>query len=170
VPGGDTVCQPVGALPSDTGAAKILVGTYYRTLPRLVLKFLNGSGAAVALGEIRGGRQGLVSIRLRQLGPFSTVTRACLQNGDRFQIALGGTRVPTHPVNEVVNGKPAPGLFSIYYLRRGSASWWQFLPVVDLRFALGKAPFVGSWTLPFAALLVVMVWIGAIALIWRELR
>ena len=69
----------------------------------------------------------------------------------------------------MVDGKPATALVSIYYLRPGSASWWQFLPVLDLRFALGKSSFFGSWTLPFVAVLVLLVWIAAIALIWREL-
>jgi hypothetical protein len=170
VPGGGTVCQTVGRLPSDTGAAKLLVGTYYRPLPPLALRFVDKSGAAVALGEIRGGgRQGYITVPLRQLGPLSTVSRACLHVGGQFQVALGGTPVAAHTAAAVLNGKPVPGLVSIYYLRHGTASWWQFLPVLDLRFALGKASFFGSWTLPFVAVLVLLLWIAAIALVWREL-
>jgi hypothetical protein len=169
VPGGGTVCEPVGPLPPGTGAAKLLVGTYYRPLPALRLSFLNRSGGVVASGEIHGGPQGYVTIDLRHHAPLSTVTRVCLRDADRFQIALGGTRIAGPPVGEVVDGKPASALFAIYYLQRSSASWWQFLPVLNLRFALGKASFFGSWTLPLVALLVLVVWVAAITLVWREL-
>jgi hypothetical protein len=170
VPGGGTVCQTVGALPPETGAAKILVGTYYRPLPPLSLRFVDRSGAAVARGEVRGGgRQGYITFPLRQRGPLSAVSRACLHVGGRFRVALGGTPVPAHTAAAVVNGKPVTGLVAIYYLHRDSASWWEYLPVVNLRFAFGKASFVGSWTLPFVAVLVLLLWIAAIALVWREL-
>jgi hypothetical protein len=168
-PGGSTVCQAVGPLPSDTGTARILVGTYYRPLPPLVLRFLDRSGGAVARGEVTGGRQGNVSFPLRQLGRSSTVGRVCLHVGGRFQVALAGTPLPPGQFGATVDRKPVPGQLSIYYLRRGSASWWQFLPVVDARFALGKASFFGSWTLPFVAVVVLLVWIAAVALLWREL-
>ncbi len=170
VPGGGTVCQTVGALPAQTGAAKMLVGTYYRPLPPLKLRFVDKSAATVAVGVLRGGgRQGSISIPLRKFGPLSTVRRACLQVGGRFRVALGGTPVPAHSAAAVVDGKPVTGLVAIYYLHRDSASWWEFLPVLDLRFALGKASFFGSWTLPFVVVLALLVWIAAVALIWREL-
>jgi hypothetical protein len=168
-PGGSTVCQTIAPLPSDTGTARILIGTYYRTLPPLVLRFLNPSGNAVALGNVHGGRQGNVSFPLRQLGSLSTVSEACLHIGGRFQVALAGTPLPPDQVGATVDGKPVPGQLSIYYLRHGSASWWQFLPVVNARFALGKASFFDSWTLPFVAVVALLVWIAAIALLWREL-
>jgi hypothetical protein len=170
VPGGGTVCQPVGPLPPDAGAAKLLVGTYYRPLPPLALRFVDKSGAAVARGAVRGGgRQGYISMPLRRLGPLSSVRRACLNVGGRFQVALGSTPVAAHTPTALVNGKPVSALVSIYYLRPGSKSWWRFLPVVNLRFALGKSSFFGSSTLPFVAVLVLLLWIAAIALVWREL-
>lgn len=168
-PGGATVCQAVGALPPDTGAAKILIGTYYRPLPPLTIRFLDQSGSIVAQGAVRRGRQGYVAIPLVRRGPLSRAVRACLRIGGHARVALAGVPAPTQPVDEVINGRPAPGLFTIYYLRAGRETWWELLPVLDLRFGEGKAPFFGRWTLPFAALLVLLVWIGAIALLVREL-
>lgn len=168
-PGGATVCEVVGALPRGTGGAKLLIGTYNRPLPLVRIRFLDASGSAVALGDVRGGRQGYVSIPLRRRGAFSAAKRACVRIGGHFGIALGGIRAASKPVDEVIDGSPAPGLFSIYYLRADSQTWWQFLPLLDLRFGLGKAPFFSRWALPVVAGLALLVCAGAIALLWREL-
>jgi|SRR5579884_1750004 len=169
-PGGSTVCQAVGPLPPDTGAAKILVGTYGRPLPPLRMRFLDTSGSTVAAGGVRGGRQGYVVIPLTRSGRLSSVTRVCLSIGERFRLAIAGTPAPTQPVDEVIDGRPAPGVFSIFYLRARPETWWQLLPVLDHRFGLGKAPFFGRWTLPVLALLMLAVWAGAIRFLARELR
>lgn len=170
IPGGGTVCQALGGLPQQAAQAEMLIGTYYRPLPPLGLRFLDGSGRIVALATLSGGgRQGYVRLPITRLGS-AAATRFCLHDGSRNRIAVGGNSSPPSSASEVLNGKVQPGMVSLFFLRPGSETWWQLLPVLDLRFGLGKASFFGRWTLPFVALLFVASCAGALRLLVRELR
>jgi hypothetical protein len=128
------------------------------------------AGSTVALGGVQGGHQGYVVLPLRRSPGASPAATACLHVGGAFRVAIGGTGVARGSPRERVDGKPQPGLITILYLRRGQESWWQLLPVLDLRFGLGKAAFFGRWALPAVALLVLLLWIGTIRFLAREIR
>ena len=168
VPGGGTVCQSIEGLPPDTARAEMLIGTYYRPLPPLRLRFFAASGAMVAQGSVSGGRQGYVAIPIRRISRLA-VDQLCLHVGGRFRVAVGGNNAPAGPGSAYLNGKPEVAQVTVFYLRPGRETWWQMLPVLDQRFGLGKAPFFGRWTLPLVAVVVLLLWVGSIRLLLREL-
>jgi hypothetical protein len=131
----------------------VLIGTYYRPLPPVEIRFTDASGVLVAQGAVSGGHQGYVQLPIRRLSR-SPAAAACVHVGGTLPVAIGG----------------AGHRITIYYLRRGQETWWDLLPTIDLRFGLGKASFFGRWTLPFVALLVLALWAGTIRLLSRELR
>lgn len=171
-PGGGLLCQPIATLPDDAARVRLLIGTYGRPVPALHLRFLSPAGAEVASGQLlAGARQGYVTIPLRHLSGAHVATSACLRVGGSSPVALGGESSPVVTASSVrVNGRPQTGTISLFYLRRGSESWWQLLPTLSRRFGLGKASFFGAWTLPLAALMLIGVWVASIRLLARELR
>lgn len=172
LPAGGTLCQATGPLPADTGQASVLIGTYSRPMPAISLRFQNGKGKPVAYGNLPPGapaNQGYVMVPLHRAGPFASVSTTCLHVGGSAHYAIGGETGPITPISAVINGKLQHGSISVFYYRRGSESWWQLLPTLDQRFAFGKAPFFGAWTLPVMAVLLLLVWIGTVRLLRREL-
>jgi hypothetical protein len=165
---GGTVCQPILGIPPDAAVAQPLIGTYYRPLPAVSIRFISASGLPVATGQVSGGRQGYVSIPLRHTSP-QPATRACLDIQGNQPVAIGGNPAPVGPGDAIVNGKPVQAQITFFYLRPGRETWWQLLPVLDLRFGLGKSSLFGRWTLIAAFALLVLVWVGTIRLLLREL-
>ena len=168
VPGGGVLCQPVEAPPSDASRVELLVGTYGHPLPPSAARFLSATGADVADGDAPGWRRP----RRRQAPPHPpraavAIARACLRVGGTFDVAIGGEIGPG--ANETINGKPAPGVIRLVYLRAGSESWWQLLPTLARRFGLGKSTLFGTWTLPALVVVFVALWTATIRLLWREL-
>lgn len=169
VPGGGTLCQPVPALPAGAAAVQLLIGTYGRPVPALATRFRTRSGVTIAEGTFRGGtHEGVVTIPLKRVHAGESA-EACLHVGGAGNYVLGGEGDVPNASSEVVNGKHEPGRIGLSYLRGGRESWWQLLSVVSTRFGLGKASFMGSWTLLVLAILFVAMWVGAIRLLVREL-
>ncbi len=54
------------------------------------------------------------------------------------------------------------------WMRPGSESWFELLPTIAHRFALGRANLAGSLLLPFVALLLLAAWAVAVRLVLRE--
>ena len=168
VPGGGVVCQPVEALPSDAARVQLLVGTNGHPLAPLQLRFSSATGADVADGAAAGGgAQGQITLTLTRHAALSQITRACLHVGGPWPMAIGGEIGAG--ANETINGKPAPGVIRLVYLRAGSESWWQLLPTLARRFGLGKSTLIGTWTLPALAVVFVALWAATIRFLWREL-
>lgn len=168
VPGGGTLCQPIPPLPADIAGVRLLIGTYGRPVPALGLRFLTPAGATLAAGSLpAGARQGYVTISIAHVPRPSRAATVCLEVHGAHTVLLGGESGPAG--SEIVDGRPQPGNVSLLYLRPGSESWWQLLPTLDRRFALGKASFFGRWTLPVIALVLLAVWVGAVRLLLREL-
>ena len=115
-----------------------------------------------------GARPGYVTIPLAPVHGTPVPTRFCLSVGGSSGIALGGDWGPRKLGSEV-DGIAQQGKVSLLYLRHGEESWWQLLPTLSRRFGLGKASFLGAWTLPVAALLLLGVWVGTVRLLVREL-
>lgn len=172
LPAGGTLCQAVGPLPDDAARASVLIGTYGRPMPAITLRFLSSSRRLVAYGQLAPGapaKHGYVMVPLRRLRGAAAAAAACLRVSGTAHYAIGGETGIVTPTSAVINGKPQPGSISIFYYRRGSETWWDLLSTLDQRFAFGKATFFGAWTLPVAALLVLLVWVGSIRLLKREL-
>ncbi len=171
VPGGGELCQSGPRLAADASRAQLLIGTYGRPVPALGLRFLDSSGTQVAAGRLRAGAagEGLVTIPLDHTRRAPSATTFCLRVGGGSSVVLGGEAGPVNTDSELVDGKPQGGRVGLLYLRSGSESWWQLLPVLDERIGLGKSPWFGDWTLPVLALLLLGVWVGTLRLLLREL-
>lgn len=169
LPHGGVVCQPVEPPPEAMAAVRLLMGTYGRPVPALAVRFLSVAGVTVSRGTLApGAREGYLTVPMRRTGELSDAASVCVRVGGASRVVLAGERGPGG--TETINGKPAPGVISLDYLRPGSESWWQLLPTITTRFGLGKAPFFGDWTLPVMALLLVALWVGTLRLLSGELR
>lgn len=170
-PGG-TACQPLAGLPGDAARVQLTVGSYGKPLPPLALRFLDAQGRTAAEGFLPGGgHEGVVTVGVRHRRGAGEAVEGCLRVGrGPGPVALGGEGVPVSALSQRVDGQPQPGRISLVYLRSRSESWWQLLPTLAERFALGKAPFFGVWLLPLAALALLGAWAAAVRLLARELR
>jgi hypothetical protein len=166
--GGETACQPRATLPGGTGAIALLVSADRRPLPPLTLRFVAASGRAVAQGSVTGGRhEGRLTVPLAGTVSHARLTLACVHNGGRAPIALGGE--PGTPASGArVGDRPAQGVVALTYLRPGRQSWWPLLGGIAHRFGLGKAQVFGGWTLWVAAGLVLCLWIAVARLLLSE--
>jgi hypothetical protein len=134
------------------------------------MRFLAASGREVAEAHLAAGaREGVVALPLTRQPGSATATSSCLHVGRSATVVLGGESGPVGPDSELVNGRPQPGRIGLLYLRPGRESWWQLLPVLMTRFALGKASFVGDWAMPLVALLLLGIWVATVRLLAREL-
>jgi hypothetical protein len=169
VPGRGVLCQGAAGVPEGAAHVQLLIGTYGHPVPDLRIEFLTAAGVVLAAGHLApGAREGVVSIPLTSLRR-GIASSSCLHVGGSSGVVLGGEGGPVTPSSEVINGKPQPGRIGLLYFRPGSESWWQLLPVLSHRFGLGKASFLGDWSLPVAALLLLSAWVGAVRLLAREL-
>lgn len=170
VPGKGVLCQPVGPLPPDAARVRMLV-VPHGPPPALGAVFTDAAGAIVAAGKAPAGAlAGKVTIALNRTPGARPASNFCLYVGSSTAVDLGGERGPINRDSERVNGKQQAGDISLIYLRRGSETWWDLLPVLTRRFGLGKASIFGTWTLPAVAALVLCVWVGTVRLLARELR
>jgi hypothetical protein len=170
VPGGAVLCQPVAPLPGDAARLRLLA-LPQRGSPTLRVVFTDGAGATVAEGETSAGLlPGDVTIPLRRRSGAPPATKVCLYLAGAGSVRFAGEQGPINLDSERVNGKPQAGDISLIYLRRGTETWWDLVPVLSRRFGLGKASIFGTWTLPVIAALLLCVWVGAVRLLVRELR
>jgi hypothetical protein len=169
VPSRGVLCQPVAGLPPDAAQVRLLV-VPHGPPPTLGAVFTDAGGAIVAAGEASAGvLPGSASIPLHPTPGAPPATNFCLYVGGSAVVGLGGEQGPINYNSERVDGKPQAGDISLIYLRRGSETWWDLLPVLLRRFGLGKASVFGTWTLPVIAALLLGVWVGAVRLLAREL-
>ncbi len=148
IPGGGTLCQKGELVPHDAAKLQLAVGTYDLPRPQLSVNVESPEGL-VSRGTLSGGsRQG--SIRIPITGPRTELTgaRVCVRNDGKRRVSLAGE--PVRPVS-VAAGKPQRGRIRLAWYRSGEESWLELAPVVVRRFGLGKAPWLGSWTLWLAA-------------------
>ncbi len=170
VPADGTVCQPASPVPGDAARVQLLIGTYGHPVPALTIHFLGAGGEAVASGTLPAGApEGLAVIPIAHTRATVSSVSVCLHIAGRIPTVIGGEGIPVNPGSETVEGKHEGGMIGLLYFRGGEESWWQLLPTLATRFGLGKAPFFGGWTLPFAALMLLGVWVATMKLLWRDL-
>lgn len=90
----------------------------------------------------------------------------CVRNGGGRRIVIAG--FPTRrAIAALVGGRRAGGKMRFEYIRPGRESWWALAPTVAHRFGVGKAGFIGDWTLTAAAILLLVAWLAAVRLLVR---
>jgi len=168
--GGSQSCQAHTYVAPGTAAVQlVVVESASGGVPPLSLRLRDGAGVLLARGRIAGAPHvGTVTVPLR---PAVRAERrdasVCLRNESRTTtVVLKGNVGPREHL-ALVDGRPAVGVVSLRYLRPGRESWWALLPQIARRFGLGKAPFVGSWTLPLLALLLGALWIAVVRMLLR---
>jgi hypothetical protein len=166
------LCQPAPRLPADAARVQLRLGTYDGSLlTGAELRFADARGGTVAVARVPpGSRQGAVTIPLTRTFAAPAATSVCLRAEGSARLLVGGEVGQIAGYSEQVNGRRRPGRISLLYLRAGNESWWQLLPVLSHRFALGKASFLAAWTLPVLALIVACVWCATYRLLVRELE
>jgi hypothetical protein len=169
VPAGKQVCQPATFLVSGAGGARLVVGTYGRPTPRLIVRFVESGGSVVAYGNLGAGwREGVVTVPFeRPVGAAGSSSTACVRNGGASTIVLGGEFRTAGNSARVPGGKKQ-GLIAFAYPRALGESWWPSLPDISRRYAVGKVSLAGAFTLPILAIVLLGMWVAAIRLILRE--
>lgn len=163
-----TVCQS-DILPGDAGRLKLLIAAEGHPLPAISAAFHRAGGGVVTSGKLPAGRaEGFVLLPLRHPHGPSTSGTLCLHIDGHRQITIGGQPTTPGPSSARLDGKAQPLNLTLVYIRGGPESWWQLLPTLAQRLGYGKAAFFGTWTLPFAAVLLLGVWIATIRLLFRE--
>jgi hypothetical protein len=151
--GGGRHCQDGETIPRDAAALRLLIGTYGRPVPELRVMASRAGGDRVTAGERpTGGGEGRVDIPVERAEDAVSGVRVCVR--------VGG------PVRSVLYG--AAGRVRFEWMRSGSESWFELLPTIVHRFALGRANLAGSLLLPFVALLLLVAWAIAVRLVFRE--
>ncbi len=159
--GGQTVCQVIPGFPYDAGRVGVLLSAFGRLRPSVEMTFLGSGNRVIARTAAEGGGQGLVLMPIRRLS-WAPAATACLRIVSGPKVGVRGYGFPLGPGTVRVDGKPEPGVMSIFYYRSRNETWWQLLPVLDQRFGWGKAPFFGTWTFPFVIGLVIFLWFGVL--------
>lgn len=171
VPSHGTLCQPEMVLPADAHTMEVLIGTYGQPVPALNVWFEDERGQTISSGRLlAGAKEGPVAIPLAHPQRVADSGTLCLRAGSVVRpIVLGGEAFTPGVSSVHVDGRPRPGRIEVIYMRAGRESWWQLLGVLDQRFGLGKAALFGDWTLPVLALGLLVLWIGVVRLLVREL-
>jgi hypothetical protein len=160
---GKQLCQDGEVMPAGSGSVELVAGTFGRPGPPL----------GVTVGQTRRGDSpggygdGFVRVPFGGPPPLATPanTRVCVRNRGRTRAAIAGRR--SHPgTAATVAGKPADGRITLRWRAAKEASWWADAGAVAARVTRGKAD-LGPWT---PALLLALVWAGALTLVLRSAR
>jgi hypothetical protein len=147
-------CQRGVTLPADTAGVRLLLGTYGRPTPTVVVR-ATGRGRTITQGTLRGGgREGHVTVPITPVRSETRAGRVCVRIEGSGPTVLYGSG----------------GIVRLEFLRPGSESWLDLLPVVARRFGYGKANPFGSALILVAALVLLAAWLAAGRLLVRELR
>lgn len=146
-------CQRRAAIPADTDAVRILLGTYGRPAPAVEVS-ARVHGQEITRGALaRGGPEGHVVVPLRRVEHTTPGARVCVR-------VRGGERTVLYGSERKVR---------LEWQRPGSESWLELAPTVARRFGFGKANAFGSWLLLVAGLLLAVAWALAGRVVAREL-
>jgi hypothetical protein len=162
---GRRLCQSPELVPAGSGSLELNVGTYGRPGPPLEV---------MVGGNARGNRGGGYHdgwVRVPFAGAAADRRRpepapdVCVRNAGRTRIAVAGELAPPGQAARVA-GRPAQGLVTLRWRSAHATTWWGDAGTVAERVTFGKAD-LGPWT---PALLLVLVWAGAFALVLRSAR
>jgi hypothetical protein len=146
-------CQDGEIVPGDAASVRLLLGTHAGPSPELRLTVREGGQLVTSGRRPAGGPKGRVEIPVRPVGETTGPVTLCIVAGGGGSTVLYGLA----------------GRVRLEWMRAGSESWFELLPVVAHRFGLAKANPLGSLLLPFAALILVAAWFAAARLLLREM-
>jgi hypothetical protein len=155
--GADERCESDELVPGDTGALKLLVGTYGRPTPAITVTIAGTTRthAFVSTGHLPAGeREGHVVIPLRTMEKTVSGARVCIRTGPGGRTVLYGRGDKVR----------------LAWLRPGSESRLAMLSTVAHRFGLAKLNPFGSWLLAVVALVMAAAWLVALRLVVREVE
>jgi hypothetical protein len=155
VRGSDTRCQQGQVVPADTGALRLLVGTYGREVPGLRVTVRAG-GRTITSGGLAGGPEGHVTVPLERVDRRVDGATVCVK------VSAGRT------ARTVLYGSGE--LLRFEWLRSGSETWLGLFGTVAHRFGFGRGSLVGAWLLALAALVLAGAWALALRLTLGQLR
>jgi hypothetical protein len=147
---GREVCQPEDVPPSTRSVA--------------VWGHARGTSGSEVRGRSGSARaDGTIRIELSS-APSPGSAELCLTNRGPTRLTLLGavTAVPEEVSRSLRSSRPV-GVLGVNYYREGSESWLQLAPTVADRFSLGKAGFLGGWTLWLVLATVLAGWVCAVA-------
>jgi hypothetical protein len=154
--GSGSRCEEHQVIPADTGALRLLVGTYHRPMPEVRVSVRSGGGA-IASGTLpAGGREGHVRIPVDRVGRLVDDAEVCV-----------AIRAADRRRQTVLYGSGDQLRFE--WLRPESESWFELVPTLAHRFGLAKPFLSGAWVLALAGLLLAAAWALALRLVVREL-
>jgi hypothetical protein len=148
-------CQDGELVPGDTGALKLLVGTYGRPTPEITVTVTGTSSehAFISTGRLRAGEhEGHVVIPVGTIDKTVSGARVCIRTGPGGRTVLYGRG----------------DKLRLAWLRPGSESRLAMLSTVAHRFGLAKLNPFGPWLLAVAALVLAAAWFAALRLVLRE--
>jgi hypothetical protein len=165
--GKQQACQTGELLPADTAALQMTIGTNGRPGPPLAVSVTAANGATLTTGGLPAGwREGVVRIPVTRTHAPTEGVRVCVRNDEAPHvgrvIALAGD-VPDPGYTSEVGGRTVQNLHLRFdYLRPGSESWLQLLPVIVHRSTLGKSDLIRHFA--WVAVLLLMVAAVTVAL------
>lgn len=151
--GADEHCEPGQLVAEDTAALSLQVGTYGRPTPSIDVTVRAPGGDLVTAGGLPAGRrEGRVIVPVKRVEQTVNGADVCIRTGPGARTVLYGRGQSVR----------------LAWLRPGSETRLSFLPAIAHRVGLAKLNPLGSWLLPFLALVLAGAWFVALRTVLRE--
>ncbi|MEX2195789.1 MAG: hypothetical protein WD844_10935 [Thermoleophilaceae bacterium] len=167
LPAESTLCQGPELVPADSARLRVFTSGTHGAGPPLDVELRDGGRVLGSGRAAEGYGDGGVVSEIGRIEDTRVVEEVCVENLADRPVALSGQPVPSDQVAQV-NGRPEEARVRLEWVRSGSESWLDLAPAVLHRFGLGKADWLGSWTLFLAVLLVLLTWIAGLRLVLRR--
>jgi hypothetical protein len=146
-------CEHGQLVPEDTAALDLRVGTYGRPTPRIEVSVTAPGSGVVSRGVLAAGRrEGRVLVPMKRVEKTVVGADVCIHTGPGARTVLYGRAANVR----------------LAWLRPDSESRLSFLPTIAHRLGLAKLNPLGSWLLPFLALVLAGAWFVALRTVLRE--
>ena len=146
-------CEHGQLIPADTGALKLLVGTFGKPTPRIDVTVTAPGQGTLTRGSLPAGRnEGHVIVPVERVDSAVNGADVCIATGPGGRTVLYGEASSVR----------------IAWLRPGSESRLSLLPTIAHRLGLAKLNPLGSWLLPFLVLVLAAAWFVALRTVLRE--
>ena len=146
-------CEHGQLIPGDTAALNLLVGTYDRPTPRIDVSVTAPGRGVITRGSLPAGHeQGRVFVPVKRVDRAVNGADVCIRTGPGGRTVLYGEGQSVR----------------LAWLRPGSESRLSLLPTIAHRVGLAKLNPLGSWLLPFLALVLAAAWFVALRTVLRE--
>jgi hypothetical protein len=166
VPAGAKACQRGEVAFADTAGMRLFIGTFGRNhAGPVALELLRADGSVITRGTALV-REGDNVVRVHRVARTEIGASLCLRNVGPGRIALGGFGAMQDRL--VLGHTPVQGGIRVEYVRPGRERWLDVLGTVTHRFRIGKAPWIGGWSVVLAFAALVGAWVLALRLVLRD--